>query len=68
MHDNSHRTPDEFNDDINLEDEDEMAEWCRLFECSAAELRAAIKVRGPSARRVHASAGELIRVNAGVPQ
>jgi hypothetical protein len=45
MHDNSHRAPDEFDDDINLEDEDEMAEWCRLFECSAAELRAAIKAR-----------------------
>ena len=68
MHDNSHRTSDEFSDDINLEDEDEMAEWCRLFECSAVGAARGDQGQGSPAAALHASAGELIRVNAGVPQ
>ncbi len=38
--------------DINLENEDELEEWCRSFACSPEELRAAVKAMGHSAKRV----------------
>jgi hypothetical protein len=52
MGDDSNRTDDRYNADINLEDEGEVEEWCRAFACTAAELRAAVKAMGHSAKRV----------------
>jgi hypothetical protein len=52
MGDDSNRTDDRYNADINLEDEGEVEEWCRAFACTAAELSAAVKAMGHSAKRV----------------
>jgi hypothetical protein len=38
--------------DIDLEDGDEVEEWCRSFACTPAELQAAVKEMGHSAKRV----------------
>ncbi|MDB6088822.1 MAG: hypothetical protein JWN85_1606 [Gammaproteobacteria bacterium] len=43
---------DRYNADINLENEDEVEEWCRSFACTAAQLRAAVTAMGHSAKRV----------------
>jgi hypothetical protein len=52
MGDDSDSTDDRYNADINLENEDEVEEWCRAFACTAAELSAAVKAMGHSAKRV----------------
>jgi hypothetical protein len=52
MGDDSDNTDDRYNADINLEDERDVEEWCRTFACTAAELRAAVKMMGHSAKRV----------------
>jgi hypothetical protein len=41
-----------YNADINLEDERDVEEWCRTFACTPAELSAAVKMMGRSAKRV----------------
>ena len=43
---------DRYNTDIDLEDEDDIEEWCRSFACSSEELRAAVRVMGHSAKKV----------------
>ena len=52
MGDDSDSTDDRYNADINLDDERALEEWCRSLACTAAELRAAVKAMGPSAKRV----------------
>jgi hypothetical protein len=52
MGDDSNSADDRYNADINLENEDEVEEWCRSFACTAEELRAAVKAMGHSAKRV----------------
>jgi hypothetical protein len=52
MGDDSDSTEDRYNADINLENEREVEEWCRSFACTPAELRAAVKMMGRSAKRV----------------
>jgi hypothetical protein len=43
---------DRHDGDINLENEDEVEEWCRSLACTPAELSAAVKAMGHSAKRV----------------
>jgi hypothetical protein len=52
MPDTRDHANDRFDSDINLEDEAEVEQWCRSFACTAAELRAAVKAMGRSAKRV----------------
>jgi len=52
MGNDSKSADDRYNADINLEDEGEVEGWCRSFACTAAELRAAVKAMGHSAKRV----------------
>jgi hypothetical protein len=52
MSEDSNSSDDRYNADINLEDESEVEEWCRAFACTAAELGAAVKAMGHSAKRV----------------
>jgi hypothetical protein len=52
MADDNDSTDKRYNADINLEDEREVEEWRRTFACTPAELRAAVKAMGHSAKRV----------------
>jgi hypothetical protein len=54
MSKDSDNTDDRYKSDINLEDERDVEEWCRTFACTPAELRAAVKMMGHSAKRVRA--------------
>ena len=52
MGDDSDNTESRYNADINLEDERDVEEWCRTFACTPAQLSAAVKMMGHSAKRV----------------
>jgi hypothetical protein len=52
MGDDSDSTDNRYKADINLEDEREVEEWCRTLACTPADLRAAVKAMGHSAKRV----------------
>jgi hypothetical protein len=52
MGDDRDNTDTRHDTDINLEDEREVEEWCRSLACTAAELRAAVKLMGHSEKRV----------------